>query len=57
MKKIQKQLILLSLFFMILLTAAGCGAKDGETSGKTEVRIAYFPNITHTQALVNMDFL
>ncbi len=52
MKKIQKQLILLSLFFMILLTAAGCGAKDGETSGKTEVRIAYFPNITHTQALV-----
>lgn len=52
MKKIQKQLALLSLFFMILLTAAGCGAKDGESGGKTDVRIAYFPNITHTQALV-----
>ena len=41
----------------ICLSAAACGSKaDGgnASSGgeKTDVRIAYFPNITHTQALV-----
>ena len=52
MKKIQKQLIILSLFFLVMLAAVGCGSKDTGNGEKTDVRIAYFPNITHTQALV-----
>ncbi len=47
----------LSLFLAIivclgttLFAASGCGNK--EKDGKTNVRIAYFPNITHSQALV-----
>lgn len=52
MKKIQKQLIILSLFFIVIFAAVGCGSKDTGTGEKTDVRIAYFPNITHTQALV-----
>lgn len=52
MKKIQKQLIILSLFLLVMLAAVGCGSKDTGNGEKTDVRIAYFPNITHTQALV-----
>lgn len=39
----------ISLIF--LLASCGSPAVDGDAK-KTEVRIAYFPNITHTQALV-----
>ncbi len=40
-----------TLFMVLSLTA--CGGSSNETAdGKTKVRIAYFPNITHTQALV-----
>lgn len=34
------------------MAACGVGGSSGEDSEVTEVRIAYFPNITHTQALV-----
>lgn len=52
MKKIQKQLTILSLFFILIFSAVGCGSKDTGNGEKTDVRIAYFPNITHTQALI-----
>lgn len=41
--------LLLTMVLVISLTA--CGSSDSG-DGKTKVRIAYFPNITHTQALV-----
>lgn len=42
---------LLALGMMTGMT--GCGGTDtASDDGKTQVRIAYFPNITHTQALV-----
>lgn len=43
---------------VFLFSATGCGSVSGGSSGntetgkKTDVRIAYFPNITHTQALI-----
>ena len=52
MKKMFQYLTYLSLAACILISASGCGSGDSAKDGKTEVRIAYFPNITHTQALV-----
>lgn len=55
MKNIMKKMVIGVLAAGICLSAAACGsgAKSGdEGEGKTDVRIAYFPNITHTQALV-----
>ena len=52
MKKMFQYLTYLSLAACILISASGCGSGDSAQDGKTEVRIAYFPNITHTQALV-----
>ncbi|MDE6887160.1 MAG: aliphatic sulfonate ABC transporter substrate-binding protein [Eubacterium sp.] len=58
MKKIVKKLVAGMLFIGLCASAAACGAGDkgGQSSAdggeKTQVRIAYFPNITHTQALV-----
>ena len=50
--KIKKAMILL-LTLSLLLSLTACGGSTNETAdGKTKVRIAYFPNITHTQALV-----
>ncbi len=37
----------------LILSMAGCGSSEKKSQNeKTDVRIAYFPNITHTQALV-----
>ncbi|MBO5073196.1 MAG: aliphatic sulfonate ABC transporter substrate-binding protein [Eubacterium sp.] len=37
----------------LVLSLAGCGSSaDKGKDGETTVRVAYFPNITHTQALV-----
>lgn len=52
MKKLCKHLILLSLALCVLFSFAGCGGGNEADSQVTDVRIAYFPNITHTQALV-----
>ena len=50
--RIKKPMILL-LTLSLLLSLTACGGNTNETAdGKTKVRIAYFPNITHTQALV-----
>ena len=50
--KIKKPMLLL-LTLSLLLSLTACGGSTNETAdGKTKVRIAYFPNITHTQALV-----
>lgn len=55
MKKIKKWMAGV-LAVSMLLALTGCGASDSSSSNeageKTDVRIAYFPNITHTQALV-----
>ena len=51
MKCFLKYLKLLPLSLLLVL-AVGCGSGGADTDGQTDVRIAYFPNITHTQALV-----
>lgn len=51
MKRSLKYLILLSLALLLAL-ALGCGSENADADELTDVRIAYFPNITHTQALV-----
>lgn len=58
MKKLLKKIAAGMMLTCICASAAACGtAKDqnsenGASADKTEVRVAYFPNITHTQALV-----
>lgn len=57
MKRITKSITVLLLTLGMLFSLSACG-NSGKNSGKdgkgekTDVRIAYFPNITHTQALV-----
>lgn len=51
-KKLLKRTITSMILAIALLPGlSGCG-NGGDKSGKTAVRIAYFPNITHSQALV-----
>ena len=56
MRKQVKAILTGILLSAICISAAACGsANEGDSSNvseKTDVRIAYFPNITHTQALV-----
>ena len=59
MKKIIKKIVTGILLAGICVSVTACGGKEdsGQEGGgtsveKTDVRIAYFPNITHTQALV-----
>lgn len=54
MKRFSKIIVslLLSISILTLLTGCGSDTKDSGTSDKVSVRIAYFPNITHPQALV-----
>lgn len=52
MEKSKKKLTALFLIMVILTSMSGCRSSDIASNGKINVRIAYFPNITHTQALV-----
>ncbi len=56
MKRTMKVLAAAFLTVGMLFSMTACGSSDGGSKNgdakKTEVRIAYFPNITHTQALV-----
>lgn len=55
MKNLYKKIVTGILITGICACMTACGANEKESSqssGKTDVRIAYFPNITHTQALV-----
>lgn len=56
MKKIMQKVAAGILLTGLCASLAACGKKgqngDGTSAEKAEVRIAYFPNITHTQALV-----
>lgn len=53
MKNKIKSFITMVLILGMTLSLTACGGSSNETEdGKTKVRIAYFPNITHTQALV-----
>lgn len=57
MKKTKLLLTLIALVMVsLVLIGAGCGQSDeGEESTKTEiVKLGYFPNITHSQALVGV---
>lgn len=47
-----KKLVSMIVGLGLILSLAGCGSSEEGSGGKTAVRIAYFPNITHTQALV-----
>ena len=49
-----KKLILSTIAILILGLLAGCGANKSDASDGSTVRIAYFPNVTHAQALVGM---
>jgi NitT/TauT family transport system substrate-binding protein len=40
--------------FCVLLAAAGCQGAPATPSEKVTLRVGYFPNITHSQALVGM---
>lgn len=53
-KRIQKLLtgILLAGACTVFAACGSTGNDSGGSSEKTDVRVAYFPNITHTQALV-----
>lgn len=53
-KRIQKLLtgILLAGACTVFTACGSTGNDSGGSSEKTDVRVAYFPNITHTQALV-----
>lgn len=52
MKQQTRHFTIISIALVLLLTGAACGKNPSPDDGKTEVRIAYFPNMTHTQALV-----
>lgn len=54
MKNAVKKIITGVLLAGMLASVTACGSKDdgADGSGITDVRVAYFPNITHTQALV-----
>lgn len=48
-----KKLVSMVVGLGLAVSLAGCGSAGNQSGdGKTDVRIAYFPNITHTQALV-----
>ncbi len=42
------------MFFGIILTLAGCQSAAATPSEKLIIRVGYFPNITHSQALIGM---
>lgn len=48
-RKILATMVMLMSVFAI---CTGCSTNQDAKDGKTKVRVAYFPNITHTQALV-----
>lgn len=50
-KKIIRRISFLFLAALFTRSLSSCGSKES-SSGKINVRIAYFPNIIHTQALV-----
>ena len=52
MKKSARFFTVISTALILLFTCAACSRTKVSDNGKTDVRIAYFPNITHTQALV-----
>lgn len=53
MKKMKICFISLFLAMATILSLSACGSDSGSAGdGKVDVRMAYFPNITHTQALV-----
>ena len=50
MKTLYKKLTAVVVTAAMLFGLGGCGSSGGDS--KTSVRVAYFPNITHSQALV-----
>lgn len=53
MKSIQKTLAIAAILSLTLLMMAGCKNESAQ-GGPVGVRIAHFPNITHSQALVGL---
>lgn len=49
MKRLMKTVLTAAMTAAMVCSLAACG---GNEEGKTKVRVAYFPNITHAQALV-----
>ncbi len=46
---------LLSVILIGAVSLSGCGNSNPEKDGKTVMKVGYFPNITHTQALVGLN--
>jgi NitT/TauT family transport system substrate-binding protein len=44
--------LLMGLFFLAMTT--GCGDRNPPDGGKVTVRLGYFPNVTHAQALIGI---
>lgn len=59
MNKKSVQCFAIIIFAIMLLVAVGCGGKSGEknnsVNSRTTIRVGYFPNITHAQALVGFN--
>lgn len=48
----RKILAVIVMLVSVFAICTGCSGNQSAEGGKTKVRVAYFPNITHTQALV-----
>ena len=40
---------------LLAMAAAACGGSDGSASGSVELRLGYFPNLTHAPALIGVE--
>jgi NitT/TauT family transport system substrate-binding protein len=47
------RVLAVAALFAVAVTASGCG--DDAGSGPVELRLGYFPNVTHAQAIVGVD--
>ena len=54
----KKNLLLLTILTLVIAVLAACGGKDEENKEKesaTEIRIGYFPNMTHIATIVGLE--
>lgn len=53
MKK--KSIALLIAVFALIAVLAGCGKKEAEDTEKNDVKIGYFPNLTHIATIIGLE--
>lgn len=52
---LRKRFLLTLIAIFVFSTLAACGDKDVASSGKKEVKIGYFPNLTHIATIVALE--